>query len=65
MSRLLATSPDAQYILDGTLLPCWSWAGYKELYSDKHKTTGMNVQVACTTYGKLAWISRPGKRKPP
>src|SRR6266704_1331227 len=51
--------PDAQYILDGTLLPCWSWAGHKELYSGKHKTTGMNVQVACTIYGKLAWISAP------
>ena len=25
----------------------------------KHKTTGMNVQVACTIYGKLAWISDP------
>ena len=49
--------PDAQYILDGTLLPCWSWAGQKELYSGKHKTTGMNAQVACTIYGKLAWIS--------
>ena len=51
--------PDTQYILDGTLLPCWSWAGHKELYSGKHKTTGMNVQVACTIYGKLAWISDP------
>ena len=51
--------PDAQYILDGTLLPCWSWAGHKELYSGKHKATGMNVQVACTIYGKLAWISDP------
>src|SRR6266568_1369725 len=30
--------PDAQYILDGTLLPCWSWDGHKELYSGKHKT---------------------------
>ena len=49
--------PDAQYILDGTLLPCWSWSGQNELYSGKHKTTGMNVQVACTIYGKLAWIS--------
>ena len=48
---------DAQYILDGTLLPCWSWDGHKELYSGKHKTTGMNLQVACTIYGKLAWIS--------
>ena len=51
--------PDALYILDGTLLPCWSWDGHKELYSGKHKTTGMNVQVACTIYGKLAWISNP------
>ena len=25
--------------------------------SGKHKTTGMNVQVACTLAGKLAWIS--------
>src|SRR5438876_9437023 len=36
--------PDAQYILDGTLLPCWSWDGHQELYSGKHKTTGMNLQ---------------------
>ncbi len=49
----------SQYIVDGTLLPCWSWAGHKELYSGKHKTTGMNVQVACTIYGNLAWISDP------
>ena len=46
-----------QYIVDGTLLPCWSWAGHKELYSGKHKTTGMNVQVACRLDGTLAWIS--------
>src|SRR6266542_5392839 len=36
-----------QYIVDGTLLPCWSWAAHPELYSGKHKTTGMNVQLAC------------------
>ena len=46
-----------QYIVDGTLLPCWSWASHPELYSGKHKTTGMNVQVACTLAGRLAWIS--------
>lgn len=51
--------PDTQYIYDGTLLPCWSWRGHRELYSGKHKTTGMNVQVACTLYGQLAWISDP------
>ena len=48
-----------QYVVDGTLLPCWSWASHPELYSGKHKTTGMNVQVACTLSGSLAWISDP------
>jgi len=48
-----------QYLVDGTLLPCWSWASRPELYSGKHKTTGMNVQVACTLAEKLAWISDP------
>ena len=47
------------YIVDGTLLPCWSWAARPELYSGKHKTAGMNVQVACTIDGRLAWISDP------
>jgi hypothetical protein len=55
---------NGQYIADGTLLPCWSWAGHRELYSGKHKTAGLNVQVACTLSGKLAWISDalPGSR---
>jgi hypothetical protein len=48
-----------QYVVDGTLLPCWSWAAHPELYSGKHKTTGMNVQVACTLGGQLVWISDP------
>jgi hypothetical protein len=48
-----------QYVVDGTLLPCWSWASHPELYSGKHKATGMNVQVACTLSGRLAWISDP------
>jgi len=48
-----------QYVVDGTLLPCWSWACRPGLYSGKHKTTGMNVQVACTLTGRLAWISDP------
>lgn len=48
-----------QYIVDGSLLPCWSWHGHRELYSGKRKTTGMNVQVACDLNGRLAWISDP------
>jgi hypothetical protein len=51
--------PGRQYIVDGTLLPCWSWASQPGLRSGKHKTTGMNVQVVCTLDGELAWISDP------
>jgi hypothetical protein len=50
-----------QYVVDGTLLPCWSWASCPELYSGKHTTTGMNVQVACTLTGDLAWVSDRGQ----
>lgn len=52
-------STRVQYIVDGTLLPCWSWASHPQLYSGKHQRTGMNVQVACTLTGDLAWISDP------
>ena len=48
-----------QYVVDGTLLPCWSWAAHPELYSGKHKTTGLNVQVVGTLDGELVWISDP------
>ncbi|MGH3975998.1 MAG: transposase family protein [Pseudonocardiaceae bacterium] len=51
--------PDRQYVVDGSLLPCWSWRSDPDLYSGKHKTTGMNVQFACTISGELAWISDP------
>lgn len=51
--------PRTQYIVDGTLLPCWSWHGQRQLFSGKHKTTGLNVQVVCDLNGRLAWISDP------
>ena len=51
--------PDRQYIIDVTLAPCWSWHDRPELYSGKHHTTGVNLQVACTLTGHLAWISPP------
>ena len=47
------------YVVDGSLLPCWSWSAHPELYSGKHQTTGMNVQVACTLEGALSWVSKP------
>ncbi len=52
-------APGRQYVVDGTLLPCWSWACEPGLYSGKRKTTGMNVQVVCTLDGELVWISDP------
>ncbi len=51
--------PASSYILDGTLLPCWTWAGHRELYSGKHKTTGVNVQILCDLDGNPVWISDP------
>jgi hypothetical protein len=61
-----ADDPDdgRQFIVDGTLLPCWSWTAHPDLYSGKHKTTGMKVLVACTLQGRLSWVSDPvpGKR---
>lgn len=48
-----------QYVVDGTLLPCWSWAAHPGLYSGKHKTTGLTVQVLGTLDGELVWISDP------
>jgi Helix-turn-helix of DDE superfamily endonuclease len=34
-----------RFIIDGTLLPCWSWAACPELYSGKHKTTVVNMNA--------------------
>jgi len=47
------------YVVDGTLLPCWSWAGQRQLFSGKHRTTGLNVQLVCDLNGRLVWISDP------
>jgi DDE superfamily endonuclease/Helix-turn-helix of DDE superfamily endonuclease len=52
-------APGRQYIVDGTLLPCWSWAAHPRRYSGKHTTAGRTVQVVCTLDGELVWISDP------
>ena len=51
--------PTEPLIVDGTLLPTWSWHTMPELFSGKHKTTGVNVQVACDLTGRLAFVSDP------
>ena len=47
------------YVLDGTLFPCWSWRAHRELWSGKHRTTGMNVQILVLPDGRLVWASDP------
>lgn len=63
LSELVPTGDDLdpaeQLIIDGTLLPCWSWQDRPELYSGKHRATGVNVQVAATHHGALVWVSDP------
>jgi hypothetical protein len=43
--------PRQQHIVDGTLLPCWSWASHPELYSGKHKTTVVNMNAGGGSVG--------------
>ncbi|WP_181026643.1 transposase family protein [Rathayibacter rathayi] len=45
-------------VIDGTLLPCWSWSDASELYSGKHKTTG-HCQVFADLSGRLIHMSDP------
>ena len=47
------------YVLDGTLFPCWSWRAHRELWSGKHGTTGMNVQILVLPNGRLVWAWDP------
>jgi len=44
-------------LLDGSLSPCWSWAGHRELWTRKHGTTGHNFQVITDLHGRIIYIS--------
>ncbi len=57
--------PCGQLIIDGILLPCWSWSHHLELWSGKRRATGLSVQVAATLSGTLAWICDPTPGKDP
>jgi hypothetical protein len=46
-------------LVDGTLAPCWSWAGAPDLYSGKHQTTGHNHQIVTDLTGQLLHVSDP------
>ena len=48
--------PSRQYVVDGTLLPCWSWAGHPELYSGKHTAPRRRPVVYPTQSGGIGGI---------
>lgn len=47
------------HLVDGTLLPCWSWAHATDLWSGKHHTTGHLIEVICDLNGAIEYISDP------
>lgn len=46
-------------LVDGTIVPCWSYDGHGELWSRKHGTTGFNAQLVCLLDGTPVYISDP------
>ncbi|SYZ34627.1 transposase family protein [Propionibacterium australiense] len=69
LAELVPTADDLDQtqtlIVDGTLVPCWDWNHQPGLYSGKHHTTGLNLQIACTLTGRLVWVLRPCPRVDP
>lgn len=50
---------DAIALVDGTLWPCWSWTGHRELWAGKYKTTGHGSLITTTRTGRITFISDP------
>jgi len=46
-------------LVDGTLWPCWSWAGERELWAGKYKTTGHGSLVITNSSGRVIFVSEP------
>jgi hypothetical protein len=46
-------------LVDGTLWPCWSWAGERELWSGKYKTTGHGSLIITNRFGDITFVSEP------
>ena len=45
-------------LVDGTLVPCWSWAGHRELYSGKHTAPRRRPVVYPMQSGGIGGIFR-------
>ena len=50
---------DAVALVDGTLWPCWSWAGERELWAGKYKTTGHGSLIITNLAGRVTYVSEP------
>lgn len=46
-------------LVDGTLWPCWSWTGARNLWSGKHKTTGHGSLIITNLSGRIIYVSEP------
>jgi hypothetical protein len=46
-------------LVDGTLWPCWSWDGERELWAGKYKTTGHGSLIITTLTGRVSFVSEP------
>ena len=46
-------------LVDGTLWPCWSWAGERELWAGKYKTTGHGSLIIANLHGRILFVSEP------
>ncbi len=46
-------------LVDGTLWPCWSWAGARELWAGKYKTTGHGSLIISDESGNVIFVSEP------
>src|SRR5262249_17937050 len=52
-------SRNAVVLVDGALWPCWSWAGERELWAGKYKTTGHGSLIITTLTGRVTFVSEP------
>ena len=50
---------DAVALVDGTLWPCWSRDGERELWSRKYKTTGHGSLIVTNLQGRITFVSEP------
>jgi DDE superfamily endonuclease/Helix-turn-helix of DDE superfamily endonuclease len=50
---------DAIALVDGTLWPCWSWSGERELWAGKYKTTGHGSLIITNRTGRVIFVSEP------